>query len=326
VRALAPATDADPVALLVQTRLLFGSVVGRGPHFTVGGDKHFTNEFAALVGPTAAGRKGTSAGRVQLAFADLNADWLTRRNLGGTSSGEGLLWVVRDPIRKRERTNRGRGCPPTYEEVESDPGEPDKRAVVYEPEFAGVLKQTERQGNTASVVLRQRWDGREVTQTLTKNNPAKATGAHVSPIGHITAEELHRYLTATETANGFGNRFLFACVKRSKLLPDGGRVAESAIVPLRERLAAAVAFTRTVGVVPRHPSADGCGTPCTCCSPASGPDCPGGAVRPRRPACLAAGPAVRPVGSLAQHPPGPPVGGPGSVGLLDRFYKLASLR
>lgn len=257
VRTLGPHSEADPVALLVQTLILFGSVVGRGPHFAVEGDKHFTNQFAALVGPTAAGRKGTSFGRVRSVFTELDADWLDRRIVSGTSSGEGLLWAVRDPITKRERVNAGRGCPPTFADVEADPGEPDKRAVVYEPEFAGVLKQTERQGNTASVVLRQLWDGREVVQTLTKNNPAKATAAHVSMIGHITPEELARYLTATETANGFANRFLFACVRRSKCLPDGGTPPAGALPPLRAALAAAVAFARGVGEVTRHSSACG---------------------------------------------------------------------
>ena len=38
-------------------------------------------------------------------------------------------------------------------------------------------------------------------------------------IGHITADELRRYLDRTEAANGLANRFLFVCVQRSKLLP-----------------------------------------------------------------------------------------------------------
>ena len=35
--------------------------------------------------------------------------------------------------------------------------------------------------------------------------------------------ELRRYLTATETGNGFGNRFLWVCAKRSKVLPERWR-------------------------------------------------------------------------------------------------------
>jgi len=69
-------------------------------------------------------------------------------------------------------------------------------------------------------------DGRTL-QNLTKNSPARATGAHISSIGHITADELRRYLTATESANGFGNRQLWICTKRSKLLPEGGTIDPS---------------------------------------------------------------------------------------------------
>src|SRR5581483_4114637 len=100
----------------------------------------------------------------------------------------GLIWHVRDPIEKREPV-RERGRPPRYETVVADPGEEDKRLLVVEPEFANVLKQTERQGNTLSALLRQAWETGTL-QTLTKNSPAKATGAHISVIGHITADEL----------------------------------------------------------------------------------------------------------------------------------------
>ncbi len=255
VAALLPHTEADPVALLIQVLIMFGNAVGRGPYFAIGGDRHYTHGFAVLVGPTGSGRKGTSAGMVKLVFDGLDDEWLTHRNVGGVSSGEGLLWAVRDPITTREKVNNGRSQAPTYEMVESDPGVVDKRLMVQEPEFANVLKQAERQGNTASAILRTLWDGLPVVQTLTKNNPAKATGAHVSLIGHITPEELHRYLTATETANGFANRFLFVCVKRSKLLPFGGRPAESTLAPLQAELRQAVAVARTAAEVTCHQSA-----------------------------------------------------------------------
>jgi hypothetical protein len=69
----------------------------------------------------------------------------------------------------------------------------------------------------------------------------RATGAHVSVIGHITADELRRYLDRTEAANGLANRFLFVCAQRSKLLPrGGGRIDWTGIEGrLRHTLAAA---------------------------------------------------------------------------------------
>jgi hypothetical protein len=136
-----------------------------------------------------------------------------------------------------------RGQPTQYETVISDEGEPDKRLLVQEPEFANVLRQTERTGNTLSAVIRQAWDCGSL-RTLTKNSPARATGAHVSQIGHITREELQRYLTATESANGFGNRYLWFLVRRSKSLPFGGRPDPQALSAVVEELAAVIEFAR----------------------------------------------------------------------------------
>ena len=71
-----------------------------------------------------------------------------------------------------------------------------------------MLKVMTREGNTLSPVIRSAWDSGDL-RSLTKNSPARATGAHVSIIGHITKDELRRLLTETESANGFANRFLF---------------------------------------------------------------------------------------------------------------------
>lgn len=166
--------------------------------------------------------------------------WTAECILGGLSSGEGLIWAVRDPIEKRERVSR-RGEPPAYVTVTDDAGVEDKRVLVQEAEFATVLKQFERQGNTLSPVLRQAWESGAL-RSMTKNSPARATGAHVSVVGHITQDELMRYLTATETANGLANRFLFCAARRSKLLPDGGTLDPAVLSALAGWLAEAIGF------------------------------------------------------------------------------------
>jgi hypothetical protein len=253
VRTIEPASEADPAALLIQTLVAFGSVVGRTPHFAVEADRHHANEFVVLVGRSSKARKGTSWGRIARLFREAAEQWERERVQTGLSSGEGLIWAVRDPIMKRERIKE-RGEPVRYEEVESDPGIADKRLLAYEPEFANVLKQTERQGNTVSAILRQAWDGGDL-RTLTKNSPARATGAHVSLIGHITAEELRRYLTQTESANGYGNRHLWICADRSKLLPEGGSVDPGAWEELQNELAEAITFACSAGEVTRDEEA-----------------------------------------------------------------------
>jgi hypothetical protein len=211
VRAIEPHTEADPAAILLQFLVAAGSIIGHGPHFRVEGDEHHPNLFLLSIGDTSKGRKGTSWGRVRRIFEQVVDPWTEERVQSGLSSGEGLIWAVRDPICRVE----------DGEESIADPGVTDKRLLIVESEFASVLRIVERDGNTLSALVRQAWDRGDL-RTLTKNSTAVATGAHISVIGHITADELRRYLTRTEAGNGFANRFLFCCVKRSKCLPEGG--------------------------------------------------------------------------------------------------------
>src|SRR6202522_2544361 len=122
VAQLAPHTEADPVAILTQLLVAFGAAVGRGAFFQVEATRHHPNQFLLLVGESAKSRKGSSWDHV--ARLTHRADpTLTPRTLTGLSSGEGLIWAVRDP-------------------TTSDPGAGDERLLVIESEFASVLKQT----------------------------------------------------------------------------------------------------------------------------------------------------------------------------------------
>lgn len=247
-------SEADRVALLGLTLAMGGSVFGREPHYRVSGSYHRCNLNLVIVGMTGHGRKGTAGDMVRMAFEGVDDDWLNGRVMNGLSSGEGLLWAIRDPITKRVEVKQ-RGCAPTYEDVEADPGVSDKRLLVIEPEYANVLKVQERQGSTLSPIIRMAWDSPPVMQTMTKNNPAKASHPHVSIIGHITGTEFTRCLPSTEVANGGANRGAILCVRRSKVLPDGGQVDPDRLAIVREKLRRAVAFAKAVGEVKRHPDA-----------------------------------------------------------------------
>lgn len=244
VRAIEPHTEADPAALLSQLLVSFGNVVGSTAHFTVEADKHTLKLFMVLVGLTSKGRKGTSWGYVKELFAQADEAWADERIQSGLSSGEGLIWAVRDPVMKREAV-RKKGKAVAFQNVEVDAGVDDKRLLVFEPEFASTLRVMGRDGNTLSAVIRQAWDSGNL-RAMTKNNPAKATGTHISIIGHVTKSELCRYLNKTEAANGFANRFLWLCVKRSKILPEGGRIKDVHFAPLIERLRHAIQFARNL--------------------------------------------------------------------------------
>lgn len=248
VRTVEPHSEADPIALLVQFLVAYGSAVGRGPHFVAEADRHGVNLDAVFVGETSKGRKGTSWGHVHKVFTQADPEW-DMRIKSGLSSGEGLIWEVRDEIRRKEPI-RDKGRVTDYQEVITDEGVKDKRLLVFEGEFASVLRVCGRDGNTLSAIVRNAWDTGNL-RTLTKNSPAVATGAHISIIGHITKDELLRYLDDTEAANGFGNRFLWLCVRRSKALPEGGSLAEEELAPIIREVQTALAYGRNLGEMRR---------------------------------------------------------------------------
>jgi hypothetical protein len=219
VTTIAPETEADPVAILLELLVMFGNCVGRTPHFKVGETAHHMNLFVAIVGRTSRGRKGTAHALAKHIFREVDEEWAHRCLASGLSSGEGLIWHVRDPI---EKPRKDKGGVVDGEMVLEDAGVTDKRLVAVETEFASTLKVMMRDGSTLSPTCRHAWDGDDL-RTLTKNFPATSTGPHISIIAQVTQPELLRYLEATETANGFGNRFLWALVQRSKELPEGGR-------------------------------------------------------------------------------------------------------
>jgi len=232
VECIARNSEADPAALLTQELVAFGAVVGDGPYYEVEADRHPARLFAVVVGETANARKGTSAGIVRRRYERAQRP-VTMKS--GLSSGEGLIWCVRDPITKRDRNKRTG----EIEEHLADDGVEDKRLLVVEGEFSHALRVVGREHNTLAAVIREAWD-RGALSTLTKNSPAKATGAHLCIIGHITPEELRRDLDRTDAASGFGNRFLWVGAKRSKLLPDGGSLDESSLGQMADELAQAV--------------------------------------------------------------------------------------
>ena len=247
IRAIEPHTEADPAALLIQLLIAFGNVIGRITYFMAEADQHFTNLYCLLVGDTSKGRKGTSWGHIERILQAIDDEWVKDRRQSGLISGEGLIYHVRDSV-ECENPNSDEGT------TVRDEGVPDKRLFLYESEFASVLRLLGRDGNTLSPVMRNAWDTGRLS-TLSKNNPTKATDAHISIIGHITKGELNRYLNSTEAGNGFANRFLFFYVKRSKILPEGGLITEVNFTKMVTQLREVAEFTKKVGEMKRDEEA-----------------------------------------------------------------------
>jgi len=81
-------------------------------------------------GPSGKGRKGSACDHVEALLSKLDRQFAERCISSGLSSGEGLIFEVRDPS-------------------EGDGGACDKRRLIVEPEFAQVLKVLAREGNTS---------------------------------------------------------------------------------------------------------------------------------------------------------------------------------
>jgi hypothetical protein len=226
VNKISPETEADPVAILTQLLVAFGTAIGRSAYFEIEATRHHPQEFLLLVGESSRARKGSSWDHVRRVICAADPT-LQARILTGLSSGEGLVWAVRDP-------------------AESDPGINDRRLLALEPEFVSVLKSTGREISTLSPTLRSAWDGRPL-QLLTRTAPARATDAHISLIGHITASELRHHLTQVELANGLANRFILCACRRTRLLPEGGHSDPLAGTSLTRVLGGAIRHARTAG-------------------------------------------------------------------------------
>jgi hypothetical protein len=234
VTKIAPHTEADPVAILSQLLVAFGAAVGRGAWFSVEATRHHPNEFMLLTGDSSKARKGSSWDHVRRLIAAIDPT-IERRILTGLSSGEGLIWAVRDPTAQ-------------------DPGISDQRLLVIEPEFASVLKASAREISTLSPTLRSAWDGRPLA-ILTRTAPARASSAHIALIGHITQHELRRHTTQVELANGYLNRILIVACRRQRLLPEGGHHDPLHGTGLTRQLAATLKRAQTTGQVHLHPDA-----------------------------------------------------------------------
>ncbi|MCL7743721.1 DUF3987 domain-containing protein [Guyparkeria hydrothermalis] len=126
-----------------------------------------------------------------------------RIHSGGLSTGEGLAAQVHDGF--------------TLGKTEHAPIN-DKRLLIIEAEFAKLLEQGKRDGNTLSPTIRDLFDGGSI-QPATKSASIWATEPHVAIHGAITPHELRARMDATAAFNGLMNRFLMIFAERTCLVP-----------------------------------------------------------------------------------------------------------
>ena len=241
-------SEADPAAVLTTFLVRFGAECGNLSHVMVGESKHYARLFSAIVGDSSKARKGTSATPVKKVFSAIHGGSLLSK--GPLSTGEGLIYAVRDELQEwviNNKTGEGKW-------IIKDPGITDKRLFVQEEEFASALQATKREGNTLSPILRGLWDDGDA-EPLTKTSRCKTTGAHISLITHITLGELRKTLTVTEQLNGFGNRFLWVCSQRKKILPRPEQMDLKWLLDFQGRLNKITQAARMVGRMQYTPEA-----------------------------------------------------------------------
>jgi hypothetical protein len=140
--------------------------------------------------------------------------------LRGVSSGEGLIYAIRDA-----RDGQGE------DDQRNDPGVREKRLLVNLSEFGSVLALIRRPGSTLSAVIRNIYDCVTI-ETGAKVSPSRCREPFGSISASITPFELTGLLfdekdAAASADNGLGNRFLYLYVARDKLVaipaPTEGR-------------------------------------------------------------------------------------------------------
>jgi hypothetical protein len=207
VNAVAPSTEADPIAILATALALFGSVAGDSAHVRVGGVRHAARVWPLIVGKTGAGRKGTSfaeARRMAQDWSDYSDAYVHHRVVSGLSSGEGLLAAL--------------GASADGADPDKAPIAADGKLTVVESEFARVLAAAKRDGSTLGPILRQLWDDGNAA-ILTRAAPLQIDRAHLGVIAHVTPRELRLRLQEADLSGGTVNRFLLIASERPHLLP-----------------------------------------------------------------------------------------------------------
>jgi len=222
-RAGSASTEANPYAIGLNALAYLSCAVGRGPYMPVGNTWHHARLFTLHIGRSGEGRKGDAVSllrRIAHRIRETDEALAPQIHAGGLSSREGLAFMIHDGFKDGKT------------EV---PAIHDKRLWVVESEFANVLHQGKRDGNTLSTALRDCWDGQSL-RPATKSNRCWASDPHVCLSAAITPNELRATIAARDLSNGFANRFLMVWAERSKVTPFPKATPDDEVTRLAERV------------------------------------------------------------------------------------------
>jgi hypothetical protein len=241
--------EAHEAGMYLDLLVSLGNIMGRHAHFKVGASKHFTNEFMIRVGNTSTARKGTGRDAINEPLKMIDGNWYTSRVMSGFGSGEAIVGLMADPMQQSVRDTKSSVG---FKNIVK-PGVEDKRLFIREGEAASIFQLANKKESRADIILRDGWDGLPL-KNLVKgktdgvNNSATCMEPHLSISGDTTRDELKRRMPDGADQNGFGNRFLYAFVYRTKMCPNGGPQLDwtNEVVQLHKT----IQFARSVGYVP----------------------------------------------------------------------------
>jgi hypothetical protein len=223
--------EVNPVSVALGVIVRLSALVGRDIYFQVGDEQHTLNQYALHVGRSALGAKGESFALLKRIENQLKSvkpkNILGQSHTAGLSSREGLAKLVHDSYMQGE---------------ELIPGIADKRGFLRESEFANLLAQSKRDGNTISSALRDIWDSGQSIKPLTKSQTIVATDPHIALHGAITPTELREKLSKGEASNGFINRFIIIFAERTGLIPLPPETKQKDVNILANRIESFVAW------------------------------------------------------------------------------------
>ena len=230
-RAGSEGTETSACAIAANFMAYLSCALGRGVYLPIGNTRHHARLFCLHIGRSGRGRKGDAVSlalRIDQALRAMDKAFAPQIHRGGLSSREGLVALMHDGYRQARQ---------------DVPAIEDKRLWVLESEFANVLHQGRRDGNTLSAALRDCWDGVDL-KPATKSNRLYASQPHVCLSGAITPSELTGLMSTREFTNGFANRFLMIWAERTRILPFPKETPQAVVEHLARRVLEVLAFVR----------------------------------------------------------------------------------
>ena len=178
-----PISDAPFSSLVLASLCVFGALAGPKPTLRWRGDQR-ASVWGVLVGDSRWARKGQTIRVVRRAFSQVDALTFDIRK-SGIASPEKFIALL------NEAKSNTLGS-----------------LLIEEQELRSVITIASREGNNFSSILRQAWDGDDVSTHSMARGSISASGYHAAFLAGVSPPDLDR-LPADDLANGWANRFLW---------------------------------------------------------------------------------------------------------------------